>query len=183
MLLRQQIKKKLLSLTPDVCSAASQKITTKITKNPIFVSSQNIACYIPVDNEIDVWPIIEIIWQQKKNCFLPTLDPKIKNHLQFIKFCKNDKLIISKYNIPEPEFSPEKTITAQDLDLAIVPLLGFNHNCFRLGRGAGCYDRTFEFKKKNSKAKPYLLGAGYKWQQIEFEPKPWDVPMDEITSI
>lgn len=180
--LRQQIKKKLRSLTPELCLVASQKITSKITTSEIFIHSQNIACYIPIENEIDVWPIIKIIWQQGKNCYLPAFDPNTKNHLQFIRFFEHNKLEIKKYKILEPKICRAKNIAPQNLDLAIVPLLGFNSNRFRLGRGAGCYDRTFAFKQQNPKTKLHLLGVGYEWQHVEFEPNPWDVAMDEIVS-
>lgn len=177
---RQQIKKKLHNAAPDLCLVTSQKIKTKIVTSEIFIHSKNIACYISIDNEIDVWPIIETIWQQGKNCYLPVCDPKIKNPLRFIKFLKHDELAITKYKILEPKICSIKIIAPQKLDLVIVPLLGFNNNRFRLGRGAGCYDRTFAFKQQNPKAIPYLLGVGYEWQQVEFESNPWDVVMDEI---
>lgn len=178
--LRQQIKEKLQNLAPNDCLASSQKITNKITENQIFISSKKIACYMPIDNEIDIWPIIRIIWQQKKICYLPSVNQKIKYNLQFIEFQEHDQLITSEYNIQEPKFSIEKVIAPQNLDLVIVPLLGFNCDNFRLGRGAGCYDRTFAFKLQQLKTKPYLLGIGYNWQQIEFEQKPWDIAMNEI---
>ena len=116
--LRQQIKKKLCDLTSDFRLAASQKIKTKVVTSNIFTHSKNIACYIPIGNEIDVWPIIEAIWQQGKNCYLPIYDPKTKRNLYFIKF-------------HHPKACSIKIIAPQKLDLVIVPLLGFNNNRFR----------------------------------------------------
>jgi 5-formyltetrahydrofolate cyclo-ligase len=180
-LLRQQIKNQLQNLTKEFCDDATQKITAKISTSEIFNCSKNIACYIPIDNEINTRPIMEKIWQQNKNCFLPTLDAQKKYYLNFLRFNKQDKLIASnKYNIPEPEFHKNKIIMPQNLDLVIVPLLGFNENFFRLGRGAGCYDRTFSFKQQNPKTKPYLLGIAYSWQKLDFKPQPWDIAMDEV---
>lgn len=178
--LRQQIKKKLHAITPAMYSAAMQRITTQVITSNVFIRSQNIACYIPIDNEIDTESIIKTIWQQRKNCYLPALDPNKKYHLQFVKFNKHDKLIPGKYKTQEPEIDPKKIIAVQTLDLVIVPLLGFTADYFRLGRGAGCYDRTFEFKKQNPKVGPYLLGIGYNWQCTVFKSKPWDVPMDNV---
>lgn len=180
--LRQGIKKKLQNLTQDFCLNASQKIVTKIIESEIFIRSKNIACYIPIKNEVDVWPIIKTIWLQGKNCYLPVFDTKEKHCLQFVKFNKDNKLTITKYKSFQPEIHSQKIISPQNLDLVIVPLLGFNTNRFRLGRGAGCYDRTFAFKKQNPKTKPYLLGVGYECQHVDFEPQPWDVMMDEIVT-
>lgn len=178
--LRQQIKKKLQALAPNLCLTASQKITAKIVTSKVFIHSKNIACYISIDNEIDIWPVIETIWHQEKNCYLPVCDAEIKNPLHFVKFSEHDELATTKYNIPEPKTCSPIFIEPQELDLVIVPLLGFNNNSFRLGRGAGCYDRTFAFKQHNPEIKPHLLGVGYKWQLVEFKPDPWDVAMDEV---
>jgi 5-formyltetrahydrofolate cyclo-ligase len=178
--LRQQLRNKLQSLTPKLCTTTSQKIANEIVKKKIFTKSQNIACYIPMENEIDIWPIIKTLWQLGKNCYLPTIDPTKKYCLRFIKFNEHDELISLKYKIPQPKIDHKKTLTPQDLDLAIVPLVGFNDDLFRLGRGAGYYDRAFEFKIKKNESKPYLLGVGYEWQRVDFKSKPWDVAMDEI---
>jgi 5-formyltetrahydrofolate cyclo-ligase len=180
--LRQQIRKKLRTLTPEICVAASQKITSEILESEVFSQSQNIACYVPIENEIDVWPIIKTIWLLGKNCYLPVIDPTKKHSLQFVKFNEHNELIIAKCKIPQPKICPEKIITPHNLDLAIVPLIGFNDNLFRLGRGTGHYDRAFELKRQTPKAKPYLLGVGYEWQGVEFEPKQWDVKMDAVVT-
>ena len=182
-MLRLQAKEKLQKLSLDIRFTSSQKIATKIIASKIFTQSKNIACYIPIEHEINIWKIIKIIWQQNKNCYLPALDSNKKYYLQFVKFQKQDKLIKTKYKILEPKIILNKIIAPQDLDLVIIPLLGFNNNLFRLGRGAGCYDRTFEFKKQDHQKNPHLLGIGYNLQHIEFEPKPWDVAMNEIISV
>jgi len=169
--LRKQIKTKLQNLTPKSRAISSKKIATKIINSDIFIHSQNIACYIPIENEVDTRLIIETIWQQGKNCYLPAFASNTKKCLCFVKFMPNDPLL--KVN--------EKIISPKNLDLVIVPLIGFNSDNFRLGRGAGCYDITFEFKLHiKNLSKPYLLGIGYKWQHIKFEPNLWDVAMDEI---
>jgi len=182
---REQIEIKLQNITPKLRSLSSQNIAIKIIHSEIFIHSQNIACYIPIETEIDTWSIIKNIWEQEKNCYLPAFSPHTKNHLCFVRFMTNDRLLkIKKYKTLEPEVTPEKIIAPEDLDLVIVPLMGFTSTCFRLGRGAGCYDRTFAFKKHTkSPIKPYLLGVGYKFQQIEFEPNPWDIAMDEIVAM
>lgn len=175
---RDKIKNKLLNLSYKEITTAAQKITHKIITHKIYNNAQHIACYIPIDNEIDVWPVIKNIWLTGKHCYLPAMQPKINNLLQFIKFNEQDKLIKVKYNIPQPKITRKNTIAAHNLDLVIIPLIGFNENGFRLGRGAGYYDRTFAFKQNNSK--PYLLGVGYRWQQVKFIPNSWDIVMNEI---
>src|SRR4029078_6493958 len=54
-----------------------------------FKNAQRIACYMSVKSEMDVMPLIEIIWQEKKTCFLPTLTQQ--SDLIFIHYNKADE--------------------------------------------------------------------------------------------
>ena len=97
----------------------------------------------------------------------------------FVRFQPEDPLISKKHKTLEPVITEDRIIAATDLDLVITPLLGFNADFFRLGRGAGFYDSVFTFKKSGA-YRPYLLGIGYQIQLLDFEPNDWDVPMDNI---
>jgi 5-formyltetrahydrofolate cyclo-ligase len=180
---RRQIQIKIQSLTLQSRAISSQKIATKILQSEIFIRSQNIGCYVPLENEVDTWSIIKGIWAAGKNCYLPAFSPKDKKSLCFVKFILGDQLLKTKYKILEPKIVSGKILAPEDLDLVIVPLRGFNRDRFRLGCGMGCYDRTFSFKKRTQVfSKPCLIGLGFECQQVEFEPEPWDVVMDEIVS-
>ncbi|MCB1141222.1 MAG: 5-formyltetrahydrofolate cyclo-ligase [Leptospiraceae bacterium] len=48
---------------------------------------------------------------------------------------------LGKYQIPEP-IGTER-IQPEEADRVLIPALGFNSRGFRLGRGAGFYDRSF----------------------------------------
>ncbi len=181
-LIRKKIKAKLQNLAPKARVLAAQNIATKIINSEIFIHSQNIACYAPIKNEINTWPIIKNIWEQGKNCYLPACYPEGERKLCFVQFLLDDRLLeMERYGVLVPEITPKKTIALQDLDLVIIPLLGFTDTRFRLGRGAGYYDYTFAFKKQTAlPIKPYLIGVGYECQRVEFMPQSWDVMMDEI---
>lgn len=178
-LTRNKIKNKLLNLSSQEVATAAQKVTHKIITHKIYKQAQHIACYVPIDNEIDIWAVIKNIWLTGKYCYLPALQPKINRLLQFVKFNEQDQLIKVRYNIPQPKITRKNTIAAHNLDLVIIPLIGFNEHSFRLGRGSGYYDKTFAFKQNNRNTKPYLLGVGYRWQQVKFIPNSWDMVMNE----
>lgn len=87
----------------------------------------------------------------------------------------------TSHNILEPEQSPDTNIQAPSLDIVIVPMVGFDKHCSRIGSGFGCYDRSFEFLVKKHLKKPVLVGIAYYMQQLEtIEVNPWDVPMDYV---
>jgi len=151
-------------------------IASKLISLKQFKASRQIAIYISVRGEIATLPIIEAIWVNNKLCYLPVV---LKNNtLQFVAYEKNDKLILNQYKIPEPIFSAQKIINPENLDLVIVPLVGFDEKCNRLGSGAGFYDRTFACKKTGSK--PLLIGIAYEIQKTKITPHSWDIPLDMI---
>jgi 5-formyltetrahydrofolate cyclo-ligase len=177
-ILRQQLREQRARLTLSKQTIASKKVTERIIQNERFQQSQHIGVYIAINNEINPKIIIKKIWQEKKRCYLPILQ---KQQLVFCTYEKNTHLKKNRFNIPEPS-SLESTIEAWNLDIVLVPLLGFTTQGERLGMGGGLYDRTFSFLLESPRpTKPYLIGLAYEWQKIEsFGISAWDVPLNAV---
>ena len=109
-------------------------------------------------------------FQQAKNVLLYSPSKYEINLL--CPFKKGDALEISSFNIKEPCSNP---VDPCCLDLAIVPALAADKNCFRLGYGGGFYDR---FLAQN-KVKTITPAA----RQLLVEKLPvekFDVPVDFV---
>ncbi len=65
----------------------------------------------------------------------------------------------------------------QRYDLIIVPLVGFNKDCHRVGFGGGSYDR---FLVAQPQAK--TLGLAFDFQLCEFQPEAHDVALDAVAT-
>ena len=79
--------------------------------------------------------------------------------------------------IPEPVGNVRVPI--EEVDLVIVPGIGFDTRGGRLGYGAGCYDRLL----KSCSPRPYLLGFAYDFQVIDGLPmQRHDVPMNALAT-
>ena len=88
----------------------------------------------------------------------------------------NTSFKINKFGIPEPDVNIEQAKSPEELDMIIMPTLGFDPYCSRLGMGSGCYDRTLGNKKNT-----FLLGVAYQFQCVDFlNSAPWDVPLDAV---
>mmetsp|Transcript_35570 Transcript_35570/g.39996 ORF Transcript_35570/g.39996 Transcript_35570/m.39996 type:complete len:126 (+) Transcript_35570:646-1023(+) len=85
----------------------------------------------------------------------------------------------NKWNIPEP---PDTMLTVVakpgDIDLMIVPGLGFDRSCNRLGQGKGYYDRFIAKMVKDNDLpllavalKPQLVGGIQKIPVTEYDRK------------
>ena len=86
--------------------------------------------------------------------------------------------------IPEPVAQAGARLRSTDLDVVLVPLLGFDRRGNRLGSGAGFYDRSFAFLGAMQRpARPVLVGIGYHFQEVaEITPESWDVKLDFIAT-
>ena len=85
---------------------------------------------------------------------------------------------VGTYGILEPKSKTEVNIF--ELDIILVPLVGFNEKLYRLGRGKGFYDKTFVNIKSETK-RPVLWGVGFEMQKINlnFQEK-HDAKLDKI---
>lgn len=64
-------------------------------------------------------------------------------------------------------------------DLLLVPLVGFDAGRYRLGYGAGYYDRTLAA----ARPRPFAIGIGYELSRLDtIHPQPHDIPMDVIVT-
>ncbi|MDZ7828098.1 MAG: 5-formyltetrahydrofolate cyclo-ligase [Halofilum sp. (in: g-proteobacteria)] len=78
------------------------------------------------------------------------------------------------YEIPYPVDSLEVTPTA-----AIVPLVGFDAEGYRLGYGGGYFDRTLAAMR----TKPVTIGLAYELARLRtIHAQPHDIPMDFIVT-
>ena len=66
----------------------------------------------------------------------------------------------------------------------IVPLLGFDDECHRIGMGGGYYDRSFAFVRRLKHVRgPFLLGLAHESQHVaQMHAKPWDITLDAIVT-
>lgn len=170
--LRYQLRHQRKQLTLETVSVVSQVITQKIILLPEFLSAQHIAFYFPNENEIDPAEIVKVAKQQKKTIYFP-----IMQHHELI-FCRVDNTTQyqkNKFQILEPVYLEENIISADQIDLFFVPLVAFDAQCHRLGRGVGFYDRALKNKKG------IAIGLAYAFQKVNhIAAQPWDVAMDMI---
>ncbi|SVC51904.1 uncharacterized protein METZ01_LOCUS304758 [marine metagenome] len=179
--LRTRIKEKRDQLSNDNVVRLGKAIFRNILDANILKDKKRIAIYYSVNNEVATMQIIKHLWTKNKELFLPMIN---LNQLMFGPYKSGDNLSKNKFGIPEPTTRTEKLITADILDLVIVPLVAFDSDCNRLGMGGGFYDRALAFKKTSSEtSSPLLIGLAYELQKVKtLEINSWDIPMDGIIS-
>lgn len=167
--IREMILKKRLDLDEEKYEEYSQKIVEKLRNQIQKMDFDSIALYYPINKEVDVLPLIEELLKTQKKVYLPKV---LGKQMKMGRVKSLDRLIKSKFNIPEPiddEFSSK-------IDLYIIPAIAYDFNGYRIGYGGGYYDRYFLQNPKT-----YLIGVVFNFQLIDSVPiHPHDLQADLI---
>lgn len=180
--LRQSLKRARRELPDNVRAAAQARLIRALSHYRPLLKAKRIALYIGTRGEFDPTPLVDTLMAQNKQWYLPVLHPFRHGRLLFAEWQRNKELTLNRFGIPEPNPRSSKLLPARALDVVVVPLLGFDANCHRLGMGGGYYDRSFAFRRyRTHLTGPHLLGAAFDVQRVdELEQQPWDVRLDAI---
>jgi 5-formyltetrahydrofolate cyclo-ligase len=180
-ILRKRLRSERLTIDVATREAAALAAAALLVAHPLFLNHQRFAAYIAHGGEFDVAPVIQQIWQARKQCYLPVLSIETPGLLQFVAYEPDTVLETNRYHILEPEFSLANEVAAADLDVVLVPLTAFNRDGIRVGSGGGFYDKTFAFLRENKLAKPLLMGVGFGLQEMaELPHDEWDVKLNGV---
>lgn len=132
---------------------------------------QTIALYAAFNHEVDTYGIMEtLFWDKHYTICLP----KIKGDtMEFYVITGFDQLQPGVMGILEP--TGNQKISADEIDVVIIPILVFNQNGYRIGYGGGYYDRFL------AKVSPVKIGIAYSFQETDvlFQ-EDHDIPCDVI---
>jgi 5-formyltetrahydrofolate cyclo-ligase len=182
--LRVKVRAQRLRLSPEERRLAAERVLARLAGTRLFLVSRRIACYLPNDGEVDTSDLIERMWRLRKKVFLPVLSRLALDRLWFARALPGMQLVPNRYGIPEPRVAARDLVRAREIDLILLPLVAFDNNGNRLGRGAGFYDRSLAFlRQRRFLRTPRLLGLAYDFQRVpKIDADPWDVPLDGIVT-
>lgn len=104
--------------------------------------ADTIMLYLPLAIEVNLYPLIKKLRQNKKSLYVPFMEGK---SFRLVKY--RLPLKRKKFSIKEPNDS--KQYRPKQIDIAIVPIVAIDNRCKRIGFGRGMYDRFFEKEKKS----------------------------------
>jgi 5-formyltetrahydrofolate cyclo-ligase len=182
--LRQQLRTARRNLTTKEHRLAAHGLARQVCRSRYFRTSKRIACYFAADGEIATDALIERIWQTGKTCYMPILTYLIGERLWFAPVTRDSKFVANRFGILEPLAPSRYLLDARELDLVLMPLVGFDSHGNRIGMGGGFYDRTLAFKHhRHTWHRPRLMGLAHGLQQVSsLSTNPWDVPLDAVAT-
>ena len=171
---RQQLRQRRRDLTAATRIAAAEALAGRILALPFLPRQGHVAGYWAMDGEIGLH-VLQLRLPPGLVWCLPVLAGEV---LRFAPWHPGDPLVSNRYGIPEPDVAPAACLGAQQLALAVMPLVGFDADGRRLGMGGGWYDRSFAFRRDRG-APPWLVGAGFSIQQVPaLDAAAWDASPD-----
>lgn len=174
---RNEIRQKRKALHEDEVAKCSELVRRVVLEHEFLKQNRCIASYHSFSGEIDTVEINKALRLAGHHMALPVIHPEEKGLMDFYSYEKPEDLILNRFKIPEPVVSAENLVQHHNLEVVIVPLVGFNEKGERLGMGGGYYDRML----KKISCECLTLGLAYDFQLIpEIKSQPWDMPLDEV---
>ena len=164
----------------------SAKAVARFLELPEYKNAHTIMWYIDCRSELRTKPeLLAEVAKGEKKIIVPycTEDENGDNKLGLWWMESLEEMVVGKWDILEPPKdmwgNPTKEVEAGDLDLVMVPGVGFDRNGGRMGNGQGYYDRLLE----KVRADAPLIAMGYESQLFDnVLVAPHDVYMDKVVT-
>lgn len=183
--LRKEIKRRVAALSEPEKQRQSLVVCQKLLSHPKYLSSQRVAVFLSMDDEVRTDSIITHMFAAGKSCFIPRYQ-RTNSHMDMLRLTSEadiQNLALTSWNIRQPgeEEAREEALDTGGLDLILMPGLGFDLSGRRLGRGKGFYDTYLERCRANPRGMPHTIALAYREQICEQVPVDQrDVLIDEV---
>jgi 5-formyltetrahydrofolate cyclo-ligase len=177
--LRIALRKKRRAVPPAQSRAIAKKIARRLLR--IVAKGQHIAVYSAIDGEIDLGQFV--VHAQRRGCtiYVPHIVNRRAGQMEFhqvLPIAHTNRLRLKRLDGTR---NKDRRINPRLLDIVLLPLVAFDTRGWRLGFGAGFYDRKFHFVRRHRRRKPRMIGIGYEFQRVPTQtPGSWDVPLDAV---
>lgn len=138
--IRKEMKETLSRLTKSLYEDYSYLIASRLYEDEDWKQAKIIGITISKNPEVDTYQIIKRAWEIGKQVAVPKCDPKEKK-LSFRTITDFSQLETVYYGLYEPIEEVTQEVSAECIDLLLVPGLAYTRDGYRLGFGGGYYDR------------------------------------------
>ncbi len=144
-----------------------------------FKRAKTVLFYASFDGEVETLEMMKQSLTLGKKIALPNIDTKNKTIFPAYVHDLKEDLVLGPYGIHESRHKEQHPVSLDQIDLSIVPGVAFDRDNYRLGRGAGYYDR---FLCRLSKKIP-AIGLAFDFQIVNCLPRQeHDIPMTRVIS-
>ncbi|MDA0366721.1 MAG: 5-formyltetrahydrofolate cyclo-ligase [Chloroflexi bacterium] len=167
------------SLDPDVRRVLSLSIAERVVRMPAYRGARVLHAYIgSVDGEVETRDLVERALRAGKRVICPRAERRPRR-LEHYEITTLDDLELTSFGLWEPILARTRLVPADELattlDLVLVPGIVFDRQGWRIGFGAGYYDRFLAGVQATAVALAFSLQL-----RATVPHEPHDVPLDRI---
>lgn len=180
--MRRAMRRRRRALTVAARAAAARSFARIVAASHLLHPGMRIAAYLAYAGEADAGPIIALAQRCRCQLYLPAVTSPHRSIMRFVRYTRAARLQRNPFGILEPRHRPCDAIAPLQLDVIFVPLLAFDDRGWRLGSGAGFYDRSLRHLHAERRwRRPKLIGLAYEFQRTApLQPQRWDIPLDGV---
>jgi 5-formyltetrahydrofolate cyclo-ligase len=177
--LRREMVARLLAMAPCQRRAQNLALAQKLAGLPGFATAQTVLIYVTAfPEEIVTAPLMRLVLELGKTLVCPRVEPAQRRLVSCRVELLGADLAPGTLGIPEPRPSCPG-IALETIDWVLVPGLAFDDQGYRLGRGAGYYDRFLPLLRPETPR--WALALEPQWvSALPIEPH--DQPLDGVAS-
>lgn len=170
-------RKALYDDTPQIFTEYSERIITALKQTEEYQNARIIMCFISFKDEVETHQFIKDALKEGKKIFVPYIIPieKVMVPAEILDF--DEDLAPGYYDILAPKEDTLRIKDKSEIDLIVTPGVIFDEEGYRIGYGAGFYDRFL------SQINPEVpkIGIAFSLQQTRQLPRDeFDIPVDKL---
>ena len=164
-------------MSSDMIDARGLKVQSRFLATPYYSEARVVALYAPIRGEVPTNDILAAALADGKTVCYP-LSHVHGRVLSFRAITADTELEPGRLGVREPTNS-EELVAVDQIDVFVVPGLGFSKDGKRLGRGGGYYDATLKAGTDRSRR----VGLAFEEQVLNDLPVTTeDIPMDLVVT-
>lgn len=137
--LRQQLRARMAAISPADLHERSIRACAHLTQTREYARAEIIMVFLSLPTEVDTTSLVLQAWRDRKRVLAPKVSWEQRRMLPIQINSLSDDLSESPLGIREP--AEGMPIPLLNIDVVVVPAIGFDLKGNRIGRGRGFYDR------------------------------------------
>lgn len=172
--LRDRVKAIRKAISPEEREALARTLEDRLFALPTLRQADTVLLFASFGSEIPTAGLVRRLMDEGRRVLLPFVDgPEISA----TELRPEDALVPTSYGPREP--AQRRLVDPGDVDLVLAPGLAFDRQGYRIGYGAGYYDRYLA----RLRADAHRVGIGFHVQVVEEVPHgPADEPLDLVVT-
>lgn len=180
--LRRSLRQRRASVPAAFRRHAELRIASRLQRLGLFKRGRLLGVYMALGSELALHAVMARARRLGVRLYAPLI-PRCGRNMRFADLASR-RGVWRKNRFGIAEYHTRPTLAPRALHTVLVPLVGFDAACRRIGQGGGFYDTTFQFcSMQQHWRKPQLVGVAFECQRVASLPvEAHDVMLDRVVT-